>query len=309
MRIVVLDGYALNPGDNPWNTIAALGELVVHDRTSPDQLPARAAGAQVLLTNKVALPGDILRDLPELRFIGVLATGYNIVDTETARELGIIVSNVPEYGTDSVAQYTFALILELCHQVGLHDRSVKAGDWTRSPDWSFWRTPLIELAGLTLGIIGYGRIGRRVGQIAEAFGMKLHPVDQEGGEQVYAVSDFITLHCPLTPQSSGMINARTLGMMKRGAMLINTARGPLVVEQDLADALNSGHLAGAAVDVVSSEPIEPGNPLLKARNCIITPHLAWATLAARRRLMRTTADNIAAFARGRPINVVNGPVS
>jgi glycerate dehydrogenase len=306
MRIVVLDGYTLNPGDNPWSGVEKLGELVVQDRTPPEQVVERARGAGVLLTNKTPITAEHIRDLPDLKFISVLATGFNIVDIAAARQRGIPVSNIPEYGTDSVAQFTFALLLELCHHVGLHDAAVKAGEWSSNADWTFWRTPLVELAGRTMGIVGYGRIGRRVGEIAQAFGMRVMPADLDDPvEPVFSKADVVSLHCPLTPQNQGMVNSRLLERMQPHAMLINTSRGPLVVDQDLADALNAGSLAGAALDVVSTEPIRPDNPLLKARNCLLTPHIAWATLSARRRLMQTTAGNIAAFQAGRPMNVVN----
>jgi len=318
MRIVVLDGYTLNPGDNPWDEVAALGELTVYDRTPRDRIVERARDAAIILTNKTPLSAETLDMLPNLEFITVLATGYNVVDVAAARARGIPVSNVPVYGTESVAQFVFALVLELCHHVAAHSASVERGDWSNSADFCYWNTPLIELAGKRMGIIGFGRIGRRAGELAHAFGMEVLASDVSPGrdpayapfawrsiEEVFAEADIVTLHCPQTPENAGFVNAALLGRMQRHAFFINTARGGLVNETDLADALNRGAIAGAAVDVVSSEPIAPGNPLAGARNCLITPHIAWATLAARRRLMKTTAENIAGFIQGTPINVVN----
>lgn len=318
LSIVALDGFTLNPGDNPWDAVAALGRLTVHDRSPADQIIPRARDAQIILTNKTPLSDVTLGQLPNLRFIAVMATGYNIVDVAAARRRGIAVSNVPEYGSNSVAQLVFALLLEHCHRVALHDSAVKAGEWSASPDFCFWKTPLIELAGLTMGIVGFGRIGRRVGELAHAFGMNVlaHnrtrsndpdylPFRWASVEEVFAESDVVSLHIPQTDANEGMVNRRLLSSMKRSAILINTARGGLVNEQDLADALREGVLAGAAMDVVSAEPIAPTNPLLAAPNCIMTPHIAWATLAARRRLMAVTANNVAASLAGNPINVVN----
>ncbi len=319
MKIVVLDGYTLNPGDNPWDSVAKLGELDVHERTAADELLGRAREAEIILTNKAPVPAEALRQLPNLRFISVLATGYDIVDIVTAGEGGIPVSNIPEYGTDSVAQFTFALLLELCHHVGAHDRAVKAGDWAASPDWSFWKTPQILLAGIKIGIAGFGRIGRRVGELAHAFGMEVLAFDPQQGEppayspfqwltlqDLFAEADVVSLHCPQTRDNVGFVNRDLIGLMKRGALFINAARGGLVNENDLAEALNTERIAGAAIDVVSIEPIRSDNPLLGARNCLITPHMAWATLTARQRLMKGTVENIEAFLSGRPINVVNG---
>jgi len=318
MRIVVLDGHALNPGDNPWTDLEELGDLTVYDRVTADQIVPKAAGAQVVLTNKTPLTSQTLAQLPDLRFISVLATGYNVVDVEAARRRGISVSNVPVYGTDSVAQFVFAFLLELCHHVASHSEQVHAGEWAKSEDFCFWSTPLTELAGRTMGLLGFGRIGRRVGELAHAFGMPVwahdpfpgdappyKPFEWKGVEEVFAGADVVSLHCPQTAENQGMVDARLLGLMKPEALLINTARGGLVNEADLAAALNEGRIAGAAVDVVSEEPIRPDNPLLGAGNCLVTPHIAWATLAARRRLMRTTADNVTAFLAGSPINVVN----
>jgi glycerate dehydrogenase len=318
MKIIVLDGYTLNPGDNPWEALAQLGELTVYDRTPSDQIVARAGDAQIVLTNKTPLSKVTLDQLPRLRFIAVLATGYNIVDVDAARARGIHVSNVPEYGTDSVAQHVFALLLELCHHVGLHDAAVKAGEWVRSVDFCFWKMPPIELSGLTMGIIGLGRIGRRVGALAHAFGMTVlaaggtrrddpgyRPFAWTAIPELFATADAISLHCPLTTDNVKFVNRDLLRHVKPSAFFINVARGGLVDEAALAAALNTGQLAGAAVDVVSVEPMRADNPLLQARNCIITPHIAWASLAARRRLMATTVTNVEAFIAGHPINVVN----
>ncbi len=316
MRIVVLDGYCLNPGDLSWISLARLGELEIFERTAPADLMERARGAAVLLTNKTRLSADALRALPQLRYVGVLATGYDVVDVAAARDLGILVANVPIYGTASVGQYVFALLLELCHHVGLHADSVRAGEW--SGEWCFWKTPLTELAGKTMGIAGFGRIGRQTARIADAMGMTViasdtNPVDPPAHpgfrwanmEELLRESDVVSLHAPLTPETRGMICARTLALMRPTSFLINTARGPLVVAKDLAEALNSGRLAGAALDVLAEEPPAASNPLLTARNCLITPHMAWGTLEARKRLMETAVENIAAFLAGRPRNIVN----
>jgi len=318
MKLVVLDGYTLNPGDNPWDALGRLGALTVYDRTPPSLIVARAAGADVVLTNKTPLTAETLAQLPALRFIAVLATGYNIVDVAAARVRQIAVSNVPEYGTESVAQHVFALLLELCQRVGLHDAAVHAGEWTTAPDFCFWKSPSIELAGLTMGIVGFGRIGQRVATLAQAFGMD---VIAAGGSrrgqplasqvtwadipETFTRADVVSLHCPLTADNAGFVNRAVLRSMRPSAFLINTARGGLVDEPALAAGLDAGWLAGAAVDVVSVEPMRPDNPLLAARNCIITPHIAWASLAARRRLMATTVRNVEAFLAGQPINVVN----
>lgn len=318
MKIVVLDAYTLNPGDLSWEGLEKLGSIEIYDRTPQDQLIARAAGAGAVLTNKVALRDSVLRELKELRYIGVTATGYDIIDVTAAQKLGILITNVPTYGTNSVAQLTIALLLELCHHAGMHSEAVRAGEWSRSPDWSFRKSPLIELAGKTLGVIGFGRIGRRVAEIAHALGMQVlassrsrrePPVYEEfvwaTVEEILMAADVVTLHCPLTQENKGLINAERLRLMKPSAFLVNTSRGGLVVEPDLADALNEGRLAGAALDVLSSEPPPAGNPLLAAKNCIITPHLAWATKEARARLMRIATDNLEAFLKGQPQNVVN----
>lgn len=318
MKIVVLDGYTLNPGDNPWDELAELGELEVHDRTPEAEVVARAQGAEILLTNKTPVRGEAIARLPQLRFISVLATGFDVVDVKSAAQRGIPVSNVPVYGTDTVAEHVFALALELARRPALHDQAVKAGAWWSQPDWCFWRTPLLELAGRTMGIVGFGRIGRRVGEIAHAFGMKVAANDLHKGsdppykpfqwmelEELFSCSDFVTLHCFQTQENAGFVNMKLLSKMKPTSFLINTSRGGLVNERDLALALERGILAGAALDVVSKEPIAPENPLLKAPNVLITPHIAWATLEARQRLMKTTVENVRAFLSGRPQNVVN----
>ncbi|MFQ5666674.1 MAG: D-2-hydroxyacid dehydrogenase [Candidatus Binatia bacterium] len=318
MRIVVLDGYTLNPGDNPWDALTRFGELTVYERTQEKEIAARARPADIILTNKTPLTADTLARLPKLRFISVLATGYNVVDAAAAGARGIPVSNVPEYGTASVAQHVFALLLELCHHVGLHDAAVKAGEWTGTPDFCFWKVSPVELAGLTMGIVGFGRIGRRVGDLARAFGMTVvaagrarpevagdAPVTMTDVADVFARADAVSLHCPLTPSNARFVNHDLLSRMKPSAFFINTARGGLVDEAALAEALNAGRLAGAALDVVSVEPMQWENPLRGARNCVITPHMAWGSLAARRRLMAVTVENVAAFLSGHPINVVN----
>jgi glycerate dehydrogenase len=317
MKIVVLDGYCLNPGDLSWDALRALGDLDVYDRTPAADAEGRTRGAAIVLTNKTPLPGDVLARLPELKYIGVLATGYNIVDVAAAARLGITVANVPTYGTTSVAQFVFALLLELCHNVGLHSGAARAGEWSHSPDWSFWKSPLVELAGKTMGIVGFGRIGRAAGRIADAMGMRVIANDTYQGEtpawpgfrwasieELLRESDVVSLHSPLFKETEGMINARTLVWMKPSAFLINTSRGPLVVDRDLADALNAGKLAGAALDVLSVEPPAESNPLLSARNCLVTPHIAWATREARSRLMDLVVQNITAFLAGKPQNVV-----
>jgi glycerate dehydrogenase len=316
MKLVVLDGYTLNPGDLSWDALKALIPCEVHPRTAPGDVLARAADAELVLTNKVVLDRAAIAALPRLRYIGVLATGYNVVDVAAARERGIVVTNVPEYGTRSVAQMVFALLLELCHHTGAHSEAVRAGRWTRSPDFSFWDSPLVELDGRTLGIVGLGRIGKTVASLGQAFGMRVmtfqhRPKEAPPGirvtgnlDELFRESDVLTLHCPLTPETTGMVKASSLALMKKSAYLINTGRGPLVEEQDLADALNGGRIAGAGLDVLSKEPPAADNPLLSAKNCIITPHCAWATHAARRRLMETVVENARAFLAGVPRNIV-----
>lgn len=317
MKIVVLDGYTLNPGDLSWDGFRKLGAVEVYDRTSPEAIVERASGAEALLTNKVPLRAGTLCALKGLRYIGVLATGYDIIDVKVARELGITVTNIPAYGTDSVAQLTIALLLELCHHVGMHNDAVHSGEWSQSKDWSFWKSSLVELKGKTLGVVGFGRIGRQVAEIAHAFGMQVlastrrrdnAPIYGEfewaTTEEILMAADVVSLHCPLTEENRGLINVSRLALMKRSAFLINTSRGGLIVERDLADALNQGRIAGAALDVLSAEPPSNDNPLLHAKNCIITPHLAWATREARTRLMWTAQENLAAFLAGHPKNVV-----
>lgn len=317
MKIVVLDGRTLSPERESWVGLERFGELVVHEHTPTQLTRERSAGASILLTNKTPIRADLLADLPDLHFISVLATGYDCVDIKAARGRGIPVSNVPEYGTDSVAQYAFALLLELCHHVALHAGAVREGEWTSQPDFSLRKTPLVELAGKTMGIVGFGRIGRRVGELARAFGMKvlvhdptpprnpIDGVDYRGLDELFSESDVISLHCPLTEQTAGLVHRERLARMKPTSFLINTARGPLIVEADLAEALNADRLAGAAVDVASREPIGPENPLLSAKHCLVTPHIAWATSEARARLLRTSVANVEAFLAGNPIHVVN----
>ncbi|HIS78737.1 MAG TPA: D-2-hydroxyacid dehydrogenase [Candidatus Caccousia stercoris] len=315
MKIVVLDGYTLNPGDLTWEPLERLGELTVYDRTPPEQIAERIKGAQAVLTNKTPLSRELLSD-SSARYVGVLATGYNVVDVEAARELGIPVTNIPTYGTDAVAQFTTALLLELCHHVGAHAESVRAGDWEHNADWCYWNYPLIELAGKTMGIIGFGKIGQAVGRIAAALGMKVVYADQKPAadcafaqklplDELLACSDVVSLHCPLFDSTRGIINDAAIAKMKPGTLLLNTSRGPLIDEAAVASALTEGRLAGAAMDVVSTEPIRGDNPLLRAPNCILTPHIAWATRQARERLMRIAAENLAAFQNGAPQNVVN----
>jgi glycerate dehydrogenase len=316
MKIVVLDGYTLNPGDNPWEDVAALGEFVCHDRTPGDSILDRAQDADIILTNKTPLSADTLAQLPQLKFVSVLATGYNIVDVKAARTRGIAVANVPVYGTDAVAEYVFSLLLNFHRQPQLHSDLVKQGEWARS-EWCFWRTPLTELAGQTIGIVGFGRIGRRVGEIAAAFKMEVlahdihqanppsYPFEWREVPELFAESDVVTLHCNLTPENTGMVKKALLDRMKPTAYLINTARGPLVNDADLAEALRQGKLGGAALDVIATEPMAANSPLLHAPNITITPHIAWAAHAARRRLMQITAKNVAAFLAGQPINLVN----
>ncbi|TLS53866.1 D-2-hydroxyacid dehydrogenase [Paenibacillus antri] len=318
MNIVVLDGYALNPGDLDWAPLGALGKLQVFERTSPEQVMERARGAHIILTNKTRLPGDVLSKLPELGYIGLLATGYDVVDTKAARERGMIVTNVPGYGSASVAQHVFALLLELTNQVGLHSRSVTDGEWSRSGDWCRRMSSLAELEGKTMGIVGYGAIGERTARIAHGFGMKVAAYRRSpptelpspdfawvGLHELFSVSDVVSLHCPLTAETEGMINASTIAMMKPGALLINTARGKLIAERDLADALNEGRIAGAGLDVLSAEPPDPDHPLASAKRCVITPHVAWATQEARSRLLQSVVRNISAYQAGAPVNVVN----
>jgi glycerate dehydrogenase len=317
-KIVVLDGYTLNPGDLTWDDFKKIAPIEVHDRTAPANILERSRGAEFILTNKTPLNADTLGRLPDLRYIGVLATGYNVVDVKAAKERGIAVTNIPTYGTASVAQHAFALILELAINAKLHSDAARAGDWSACRDWCFWKTPLTELEGKVLGVVGFGRIGRRVAEIGNALGMKImahdsvqsNPPSYEGFrwaplDELLSESDVVSLHCPLFPETQGLINAARLRTMKRSALLINTSRGPLIVDQDLADALNAGVIAGAGVDVLSVEPPAANNPLLSAKNCLVTPHIAWAAKEARARLMNLAVQNLAAFAAGKPQNVVN----
>lgn len=314
MRLCVLDGYTLNPGDNPWTALAELGSLTVHDRTPAEQIVERATGAEVVLTNKTPLDAATLARLPELRFISVLATGVNVVDLEAARGRNIAVSNVPVYGTDSVAQHVLALLLELASGVGVRERSVRDGQWIGSPDFSFWERAPLELAGLTFGVVGYGRIGRRVGELMEALGMHVIAAAGRDGEtsdirrvsldKLFAISDVVSLHCPLTRENERFVDASRLTRMKPTALFLNTARGGLVDESALAAALRENRIAGAGLDVLAVEPMHPDCPLRDVPNCVITPHVAWASLAARRRLMTQTVENVRAYRDGNPINRV-----
>ncbi len=320
MKIVILDGYVENPGDLSWDDLAALGELTVYDRTSltdEQEIIDRIGDAEIVFTNKTPISRHVIDACPNLKFISMLATGYNVVDYASAREKGIPLSNVPTYGTASVSQFAIALLLEVCHHVAHHDRAVHEGRWETSADWCFWDYPLIELAGKTMGIIGFGRIGQQTGRIAKALGMKIlahdsRPNDtgREIGEYVdldtlLRESDVVALHCPLFPETKGIINRDTLAKMKPTAILLNNSRGPLVVEQDLADALNEGTIYAAAVDVVDTEPIRGDNPLLTAKNCLITPHISWAPKESRQRIMDCSIENVKAFLAGSPIHVVN----
>jgi glycerate dehydrogenase len=318
VKIVILDGHAVNRGDLGWDAFRSLGELEVFDRTSENEIVDRAREAEIVLTVRTPLSADTLKQLKRLRYIGEMFTGYDEIDLKAACEHNVLVTNVPTYGTASVAQLVFALLLELCHHVGLHSEATRAGEWSRSADFSFWKTPLIELQGKTMGIVGFGRIGREVGKIAVALGMRVVAMDagQKNApdwpdfrwcelDELLAAADVVSLHCPLLPQTRGIINAAALSKMKPSSFLINTSRGPLVVEQDLADALNNGRVAGAAVDVLSAEPPPLDNPLLHAKNCVVTPHIALATREARTRLIELAAANLNAFLDGRPINVVN----
>jgi glycerate dehydrogenase len=317
MNIVILDGYTLNPGDLSWDSLKDLGECTIYDRTTSDKIIPRADEAEIILTNKTVLSAEIIGRLTRLNYISVLATGYNIVDIKAARRRGVPVSNVPAYATESVAQMVFALLLNLTLNVAHHDRTVKEGRWMNSVDFCYWDTPLIELQGLTMGLIGFGKIGRATASLARAFGMNVIFYDinipsevPEGYrmvniEDIFRESDVVSLHCPLTPQTDKLVNAKHLDLMKPTAYLINTSRGALIDEQALADALNDDSIAGAGVDVLSTEPPRESNPLLAAKNCNITPHIAWATRAARERLLHVTVNNVAAFLAGKPQNIVN----
>jgi glycerate dehydrogenase len=318
MNIVVLDGYTLNPGDLSWDGLKGFGDVIIYDRTPYDKILDRSKDAEILITNKTPLSEDILNALPSLRYIGVLATGYNIIDIEAAKKRNITVTNVPAYSTRSVAQLTFALLLELCFHVQKHSDSVLDGKWSESRDFSYRDFPLIELAGKTIGIIGFGNIGRNVADIATAFGMKvigfsrsrtnqLHRTNFKwvSIDELFELADVVSVHCPLVPETKGLVNLGYLRKMKKTAFFLNTSRGPVVVEEDLAYALNSDLIAGAGIDVLSSEPPSGDNPLLRAKNCIITPHIAWATLEARIRLMDITISNLSGFLENKPVNVVS----
>lgn len=315
MRIVILDGYRENPGDLSWEGFEALGEVTVYDRTSltdEGEIIGRIKNANAVYTNKTPVSRAAINASRKLRYIGVLATGYNIVDVEAAKEKGIVVTNIPTYGTAAVAQMAIALLLEICHHTGHHSKAVFEGRWATNPDWCFWDYPLIELAEKTMGIIGYGRIGQATGRIAKALGMKVIAYDayvkaEESVEmdRLLSESDVIALHCPLFAATEGIINKVNIGKMKDGVIIINNSRGPLIVEEDLCEALNSGKVYAAGVDVVSTEPIKADNPLLKAKNCFITPHISWAPKESRKRLMDIAVDNLDKFLKGMPVNVVN----
>jgi len=318
MKIVILDGYTLNPGDLSWEGLKKLGDLTIHDRTAPADVVSRCKDAEIVFTNKTPVNAAAQEQLPKLKYIGVLATGYNIVDVDAAKKLGIIVANVPGYGTSSVVQMTFALLLELTLHVQRHSDSVREGKWSRSLDFCFWDFPLVELAGKTIGIIGMGHIGGKVADVATAFDMKVIGNSRTRTDQSHrknfrwaeipdllAASDVVSIHCPLFPETRGLINKANLALMKKTAFLLNTSRGPIVVDEDLADALNRDLIAGAGIDVLSSEPPPAGNPLFTAKNCIITPHISWATKEARARLMDIAVANLEAFLAGKPVNIVN----
>ena len=317
MKIVVLDGYTENPGDLSWGGLEAIGELTVYDRTPADKIVERIGDADAIYTNKTPISGETLANCPNLKFIGVLATGYNVVDVAAAKEKGIPVANIPTYGTDAVGQFAIALLLEICHHIGHHDKAVHEGRWTTNADWCFWDYPLIELAGKTIGVLGFGRIGQVVGRTAKALGMNVIAHDEypnDSGreiaeyvslEDLFAKSDVISLHCPLFPSTEGIVNKANIAKMKDGVIILNNSRGPLIVEQDLADALNSGKVYAAGLDVASTEPIQADNPLLSAKNCIITPHISWAPKESRQRLMNIAVDNLKAFVDGKPVNIVN----
>lgn len=320
MKIVVLDGYTENPGDLSWDKLKEFGDLTVYDRTPVDdeeEIIRRIGDAEVVFTNKTPVSRKVIDACPNMRMISMLATGYNVVDYTYAKEKGIPITNVPTYGTASVGQFAIALLLEICHHIGHHDRTVHEGKWENCEDWCYWDYPLIELDGKTMGVIGFGRIGQTTGRLAKALGMRVLAYDSypnEAGKQIaeyvdldtlLAQSDVIALHCPLFPDTEGIINKENIAKMKDGVILINNSRGPLVVEQDLADALNTGKVAAAGLDVVSTEPIRGDNPLLKAKNCIITPHISWAPKESRQRIMDCAYDNLKAYAEGKPVNVVN----
>ncbi|WP_414151513.1 D-2-hydroxyacid dehydrogenase [Acetobacterium carbinolicum] len=318
MKIIVLDGHTLNPGDLSWDGLEKLGKVTVYDRTTKADVIQRIGDAEIVITNKTAITKEILTVCQQIKYIGVLATGYNVVDVVAAAERGITVTNIPTYGTDAVSQFAIALLMELCHRIGDHSRSVFSGDWANNPDWCYWNYPLIELSGKTMGIIGFGKIGQRTGHIAQALGMKVLASDINKypelesetcqyvtQDELFAVADVIILHCPLFDETRGIINAKNIAKMKNGVLIINNSRGQLIVEDDLRDALNSGKVGGAAVDVVSTEPIKLTNPLLKAKNIIITPHISWAPRESRQRLMDIAVDNLACYLKGNKRNVVS----
>lgn len=315
MKIVVLDGYATNPGDLSWERLEALGELTVYDRSpnaDTEEIIRRIGDAEIVFTNKTPVVREVFARCPAIRYVGVLATGYNIVDAASAREYDVDVSNIPTYGTMAVAQFAIAMLLEICHRIGHHADAVREGAWAKNPDWSFWDYPLIELAGKTMGIIGYGRIGQATAKIAEALGMEViawgdpaRGAPYISPDEFYARADVISLHAPLTADNEHMINRETIAQMKDGVILINNARGQLIHEQDLADALNSGKVYAAGLDVVSIEPITDDNPLLTAKNCLITPHISWAPKEARERILIAAEENLRSFLQGEPTNIVN----
>lgn len=318
MKIVILDGYTENPGDLSWEGFEKLGELTVYDRTSPDKVIERIGDADAVIVNKTPISREVMEACPNMKYIGVLATGYNIVDVNAAKEAGISVTNIPTYGTTAVSQYVFALLLEICHHVGDHSASVFNGEWANNADWTYWKYPLMELAGKTMGIMGFGRIGQATARIAQSFGMNVIAYDSykiaelesdtcryADLDTLFRESDVISLHVPLFPETQGIINRDNIMKMKDGVIIINTSRGPLIVEEDLREALESGKVFWAASDVVATEPIRNDNPLLKAKNMIITPHIAWAPKESRKRLMDIAVDNLAHFVAGTPVNVVN----
>ncbi len=318
MKIVMLDGYTINPGDMSWDWLHELGEVTIYDRTPAEKVTERIGDAEIVLCNKVPVRKDNIYSAPNLKYIGVMATGYNVIDVEAAKERGIVVTNIPTYGTDSVGQFAIALLLEICHHIGHHSDEVQKGRWEKNPDWCFWDYPLIELAGKTMGIIGFGRIGQATGRMAQGLGMNVLFNNSSGNkdlesetcryaslDELYEKSDVISLHCPLFPSTFGMINKDSIAKMKDGVIILNNSRGQLIVEEDLRDALNSGKVYAAGIDVVSEEPIKSDNPLLNAKNCIITPHISWAPTESRIRLMGHIEETLKAFLDGKPINVVN----
>ncbi len=317
MNIVVLDGYTLNPGDLSWAGLEKLGKVTLYERTEAQDIVSRIGNAEIVITNKTPITAETLAACPHIQYVGVLATGYNVVDVVAAKEHSVVVSNIPTYGTTAVGQFVFALLLELCHHVGAHSNAVKRGDWEKSVDFCFWNYPLVELADKTFGVLGFGRIGQNAAKVAQGFGMKViayDPMMQEGqtvaGAQVVSLetllaeSDVISLHCPLFPETEGIINKDSIAKMKDGVKIINTSRGPLIVEEDLAAALASGKVSGAAVDVLAVEPPKGRNLLIESENCLVTPHIAWAPKESRARLMSIAVDNLDAFLKGKPVNVV-----